>query len=153
MPVLTDDATIVDLGCGGGRASCLMSELFPNVRILGVDPSHTMVAKALRHCGQHPNVHFIEASAEKLPVPTDSIDALISFASIKHWPDQAAGLKEVLRILKPGGTACILEADQECSFEDALRFVEYWKHVPQKMAVFVARQFMEKIADKGVSQK
>jgi SAM-dependent methyltransferase len=49
-----------------------------------------------------------------------------SVASIKHWPDQARGLRECVRVLRAGGRLVVFEADRGCRLGDAQDFVARW---------------------------
>jgi ubiquinone/menaquinone biosynthesis C-methylase UbiE len=53
--------------------------------------------------GNYENVEFKVAEIEKLPVPDDSVDVVISNCVINHSPDKVAVFREVYRVLKPGG--------------------------------------------------
>jgi len=50
----------------------------------------------------------MEGDAEDLPFPTDSFDRYISAGSIEYWPDPQRGIKEAYRVLRFGGTACVI---------------------------------------------
>jgi ubiquinone/menaquinone biosynthesis C-methylase UbiE len=52
------------------------------------------------------------ADVAKLPFPDDHFDAVLSSGSIKHWPDPAAGMTEIHRVLAPGGRAFIGEMNR-----------------------------------------
>lgn len=51
-----------------------------------------------------------------------TFDIVISLASIKHWPDKVLGLKEIARVLVPGGRSLVLEANSECTEDEFARF-------------------------------
>jgi ubiquinone/menaquinone biosynthesis C-methylase UbiE len=58
-----------------------------------------------------------------LPFEDALFDIAISFGSIKHWPDEVRGLKEIRRVLKPDGLAFIAEVDRDASDDDFYGFV------------------------------
>jgi ubiquinone/menaquinone biosynthesis C-methylase UbiE len=89
-------------------------------------------------------VHFQQASAEDLPFDDDSASAIISVASIKHWPNQHKRLAEMIRVLRPGGLLLILELDRGCSLADARDFMVRCRYPRflQWPAVVVFRTFV-----------
>jgi ubiquinone/menaquinone biosynthesis C-methylase UbiE len=66
------------------------------------------------------NCSFQQGNALDIRFNNETFDAAVSIGSIKHWPDAHKGLKEICRILKPGGCLIISETDQEAS-DDAIR--------------------------------
>jgi ubiquinone/menaquinone biosynthesis C-methylase UbiE len=57
-------------------------------------------------------LHFQVADVARLPFPDGHFDAVLSSGSIKHWPDQGAGLREIHRVLVPGGRAFVGEMNR-----------------------------------------
>jgi ubiquinone/menaquinone biosynthesis C-methylase UbiE len=57
-------------------------------------------------------VRFQVADVARLPFPDGSFDAVFSSGSIKHWPDPVAGLRELHRVLAPGGRAYVAEMNR-----------------------------------------
>jgi ubiquinone/menaquinone biosynthesis C-methylase UbiE len=92
--------TILDVGCGTGRLLRAAARLWPGVRLIGVDPAEVMVSVARRLT---PDAEFHVANAESLPLPDAVVDVALSTISFHHWEDQAGGLREVARVLRPGG--------------------------------------------------
>jgi ubiquinone/menaquinone biosynthesis C-methylase UbiE len=92
--------TILDVGCGTGRLLSAAQQRWPDARLIGVDPAEGMVAEASR---QMPAACFVSAAAEALPFPDASIDLAMSTMSFHHWRDHAAGLRQISRVLRPGG--------------------------------------------------
>jgi SAM-dependent methyltransferase len=88
--------TILDLGCGDGQLTQRIAST--GASVIGVDTSPEMVAAARSR-----GVQADEASAESLPYPDSSFDAVFSNAAL-HWVrDQDAMMAHVRRVLKPGG--------------------------------------------------
>jgi ubiquinone/menaquinone biosynthesis C-methylase UbiE len=94
-------------------------------------------------------VRFVIGSALDLPFPDATFDALVSIASIKHWPDQAKGVAECVRVLKPGGPFAIFEADRGCRLEDARRFVDRWR-LPPMLRPFALQAFRTYVAGQSI---
>jgi ubiquinone/menaquinone biosynthesis C-methylase UbiE len=81
--------------------------------LIGVDPAHGMIEMAKRLT---PNATFSTGMAEALPLQDSSVDLALSTSSFHHWQDQAAGLREIARVLRPGGYFILVDA----SFPDWL---------------------------------
>jgi ubiquinone/menaquinone biosynthesis C-methylase UbiE len=62
-------------------------------------------------------------SALQLPYADNTFDAVMSIASIKHWPDWEQGLREMLRVLRTGGQIYVAEADRGCRLDEARCFL------------------------------
>ncbi len=105
----------LDAGCGPGQFTILAAEQLPSLEIWGIDIAPTMIELAREHASVSPaadRLHFEVADVEKLPFPDGHFDAVISSGSIKHWPDPLAGLRELYRVLAPGGRAFIGEMNR-----------------------------------------
>jgi ubiquinone/menaquinone biosynthesis C-methylase UbiE len=77
----------------------------PTGRVIGVDMTPAMLAKARLGAAeaQFSNVEFLEGYAESLPVPDGWADVIISNGVLNLMPDKTATLREMARVLKPGG--------------------------------------------------
>ena len=99
---------ILDVGCGGGWLVRELASRVPQGRILGMDLSDEMVERARRASSPARNAEFVVGSVDAIPRAPDSFDKVISVESSYYWPDPAAGIREVFRVLRPGGSAWIL---------------------------------------------
>ncbi|MGB9457511.1 MAG: class I SAM-dependent methyltransferase [Bryobacteraceae bacterium] len=93
-------ASILDIGCGTGRLLGAISARWPSARLFGVDPAERMILEAAR---LNRGGEFHIAQAEALPLPSHSMDLVLSSISFHHWADQSKGLREIRRVLRPGG--------------------------------------------------
>jgi arsenite methyltransferase len=97
---------VVDCGSGAGADSLMAARVVgPRGRVIGVDMTPEMVAKARRNAeiaGVH-NVEFREGVLEALPVSDDWADVVISNGVLNLVPDKAVALAEFFRVLRPGG--------------------------------------------------
>jgi arsenite methyltransferase len=97
---------VLDLGCGAGFDAFVAAlAVGPAGRVVGVDLSPEMLAVAERGRVQSglPTLEFREADVEALPFPDASFDIALSNGVLNLTPDKPAALREVFRILKPGG--------------------------------------------------
>ena len=92
--------TGLDVGSGTGRFTPALADAFGPVT--GVEPSVRMreVAQAQ---SLHPDVRYLAGSAEDLPVPLGSADYVLMFLSWHHVQDKPRAVRELARVLKPGG--------------------------------------------------
>ena len=105
----------LDVGCGPGQFTILIAERLPGAEIWGIDLAPTMIELARRHASESSaagRLHFEVADVAKLPFPDGHFDAVVSSGSIKHWPDQAGALRELYRVLAPGGRIFIGEMNR-----------------------------------------
>ncbi|XP_075175836.1 uncharacterized protein LOC142246655 [Anomaloglossus baeobatrachus] len=89
----------VDVGCGTGQNTKILASHFQNV--LGVDVSEAQIEEA-KIAVNFPNTTFRVSPAEEISVDDESVDLLTAHAAV-HWFDIGKFMKEVDRILKPGG--------------------------------------------------
>lgn len=105
----------LDVGCGPGQFTILFAERLPGAEVWGIDLAPTMIELARGHAMESAaaeRLHFDVADVARLPFPDAHFDVVMSSGSIKHWPDQAAALREIYRVLAPGGRAFIGEMNR-----------------------------------------
>ena len=110
MASLREGETVVDLGAGGGLDVFLASrQVGPAGRAIGIDMTGDMVslARANAKKGNYDNVRFYLAEIEAMPIPSASVDCVISNCVLNLCEDKDAALAEVFRILKPGGRLAV----------------------------------------------
>ncbi len=103
---------VLDVGCGTGAFVRRLVSLDQDISITGVDVSTGMLAEARRTTGGAPNVRFVQASAEALPFPDASFDVVVSTSALHYVPDPALAVREMARVLRPGGRLALLDWDR-----------------------------------------
>ena len=101
-----DEEDLLEIGFGGGG---LIALLLGRTRgsVVGVDISETMVKRARRRFRGEPRLHLHVGSVEALPLANASVDGAASVNNLYFWPDPAAGMAELARVLRPGGRLAI----------------------------------------------
>src|SRR5215467_1656407 len=101
---------VLEIGHGPGGLIRLLSGRTEARLIRGVDPSPEMVAHATqinRAAVRSGRVQLSLGSAEQTGLPDHSVDQVVAVNNIAIWPDLDAGLRELHRVLRPGGSAVI----------------------------------------------
>jgi len=103
LMAIPSDAQVLDVGCGSGWATRLMAEKISNGRVVGIDIADEMIKLAGETSRSFSNVDFYVASAEKLPFGDEEFSHAFSMESLYYYADIAGALREIKRVLKPGG--------------------------------------------------
>jgi ubiquinone/menaquinone biosynthesis C-methylase UbiE len=102
---------VLDIGGGSGQPSLTIATIVGEAgSVTYTDPAAGMV-KTAREEGQRrglTNIQFHQAGAEQLPFRDDWFDVAVGRLSVMFFPDPAAGLREILRVVKPGGRVSFL---------------------------------------------
>ena len=99
---------VLDVGSGPGHQAIELSPMVgPSGRVDGVDISESMLRIARARCEGVRNVEFHEGDALHLPFPDATFDAVMSSMVFEYLPDVPGALREVHRVLKPGGRLAI----------------------------------------------
>jgi len=93
---------IAEIGCGQGAGAMFLLQHSQPRSYIGLDLSEKAIAFCQRH-HQAANVQWIQGSADKLPIPDESVDVVINIESSHVYPSMQGFLSEVRRILRPNG--------------------------------------------------
>jgi ubiquinone/menaquinone biosynthesis C-methylase UbiE len=142
---INKDDTILDIGCGGGKTVNTLAKIATEGKVYGVDYSEVSVAvsintnKKLINAGR---VEILHASVESLPFPDNMFNLVTAIESHYFWPDLVNNLKEVRRVLKPGGSLILInECYRDERFEkrnsNLARTGEFTYHSPDEYRNFL----------------
>jgi arsenite methyltransferase len=107
-------ARVLDVGCGSGWASRLIAQKANNGRVVGIDISDEMVKVSCDSSTSVSNIEYRVASAEKLPFADREFSHAFSMESLYYYEDMLSALKEIARVLEPGGLfVCVVDLYEE----------------------------------------
>jgi ubiquinone/menaquinone biosynthesis C-methylase UbiE len=101
---------VLDLGCGAGWATRLLAQAVeggPGMAV-GQDISEEMIARARTSSVDVENVLFAVGAADEIPWREEYFEKILSIESFYYYPDQEAVLREIYRVMAPGGALLIL---------------------------------------------
>ncbi len=131
------DAQVLDLCCGTGDMTFALYRRAANsAKILGVDFSHAMLERATEKSkGMH--LSWLEADALHLPLADSSFDLITSAFGFRNLANYDAGLREIVRVLRPGGECGILDFGEPKGMIGTLyRF--YFRNVLPKIGTLIS---------------
>ena len=114
-PVIADAAAIapgqrvLDVACGTGVLACAAAErVGPGGAVAGLDANPQMLEVARR---KRSDVEWVEGRAERLPFPDQHFDAVVSQFGFMFFEDRVGALREMMRVLRPGGRLAVAVCD------------------------------------------
>jgi len=109
------DERILDIGCGTCQFAERILRRFPRVRLWGLDLSYSMLLQGRhRHHAWRDRLFIVRGNSQELPFCDDFFDVVTCSHSFHHYPDQAQALREMFRVLRPGGRSMIIDGNRDC---------------------------------------
>jgi len=108
---ISDDFTILDMGCGGGRTVQKLAVKASHGKVYGADCSKSSVAAARsrnQHSIEDGSVGIVRSTVSSLPFPDTMFDLVTAVETHYYWPDLVADLGEIRRTLKRGGRLIVI---------------------------------------------
>ena len=132
---IEEQFTILDVGCGGGRTVEKLAGVATGGKIFGVDYAKGSVAAARGRNSrliEEGRVEIIRAAVSQLPFSDEKFDLVTAVETQYYWPDLVGDMREILRVLKPGGTLIVIaesyakraEKNSELSVKKRVRYTE-----------------------------
>ncbi len=145
--------TLLDLGCGAGLDLLLYARrVGPAGRLFGLDLSEQMLAKArgnLERLGVR-NVEWLHAAADAIPLPDQSVDLVTANGIFNLSPDKQAVMREIARVLKPGGRTIFAEIVLKSELpKEIRREIDDWFRCIG--GALVQQNFLDRLQDCGLS--
>jgi len=142
---------ILDVGCGGGRTVSKLAAIATRGKVYGIDHSAESVAMAVRTNKQWIDIARVEvreASVSRLPFPESTFDVVTAVETHFWWPALPTDMREVLRVLKPGGRLIIIAEVYRGAEAFASKAVERYSE-KTGMALHSVEQHRELFTDAG----
>lgn len=100
---------VLDLACGTGELAQRIVRAVPDVEIVGVDLSSSMVDRARKKLGGEPSVQFQRADAHNLSFEENAFDVVVCASTFHYFTHPSVVIGEVARVLRPGGRFILLD--------------------------------------------
>jgi demethylmenaquinone methyltransferase/2-methoxy-6-polyprenyl-1,4-benzoquinol methylase len=103
---------VLDVATGTGDLAIDIARMVPGSTVIGLDPSTQMLAIAKHKVARRGLAHritLVEGDAQELPYADCEMDAATIAFGIRNVPDRSKGLRELARVVRPGGRICVLE--------------------------------------------
>lgn len=132
------NAQVLDLCCGTGDLTLALwrKSIKTSTAIVGADFAHPMLQRA-RTKSSGTSLRWIEADALRLPVPDTQFDLVTSAFGFRNLADYDAGLREIVRVLRPGGECGILDFGEPGGLIGKFYRI-YFKHVLPAMGSLIS---------------
>jgi ubiquinone/menaquinone biosynthesis C-methylase UbiE len=118
---IPEGATALDVGCGGGRTIEKLTA--KAAQVYGIDYAAGSVAASRAHNRRliaESRAHVEQASVSRLPFADNTFDVVTAIETQYYWPNLKSDMKEILRVLKPGGRLMVVAESYKGARNDAL---------------------------------
>jgi SAM-dependent methyltransferase len=144
--------TILDVGCGGGKTIARLAAAATDGKIYGIDYSDASVTASRRANRKEiasGRVQILPGSVSRLPFPEAMFDLVTAVETHYYWPDLTADAREILRVLKPGGTFILIaEAYKSIKYEQQVEKLDKLQGI-MKYLLLSANEHREMFAKAG----
>jgi ubiquinone/menaquinone biosynthesis C-methylase UbiE len=145
------EATVLDVGCGGGRTVSKLAAMATQGKVYGIDHSTESVAMAMRTNKQWIDIARVEigeASVSHLPFSDCAFDVITAVETHFWWSNLLSDMREVLRVLKPAGKLIIIAEVYKGAESFSSRAVDLYAR-KTGMALLSVEQHRELLKDAG----
>lgn len=124
--------TILDVATGTGDMAIAAAKVSPDLKVTGVDIASQMLDEGRKKIAAQGLTDIIKlelGDSETLPFPDGSFDAVMCAYGVRNFEDLEKGLKQMCRVLKPGGRLVVLEFSKPTSFPVKQGYQLYFKYI------------------------
>ena len=146
--------TVLDVGCGGGRTISKLVAMTAQGNVYGADFSEESVAASKRtnsRWNERGRVEIHHASVSQLPFPEGMFDLITAVETHFWWPNLPEDLREVLRVLRPGGTFLVIAEVYRGANTTMARLCEKYASVTG-LTLLSVEEHREMLANAGYSE-
>ena len=113
LPRLHSGQRLLDVGCGPGTVTTGLARAVAPGLVTGLDAAPDVLAAARQHAAETgpDNLEFVEGNVYALNYPDDTFDIVYANQLLQHLSDPVAALREMRRVLRPGGLLAVRDAD------------------------------------------
>ncbi len=134
-PLLEAGMDVLDLGCGPGSITVGLADIVAPGSVLGIDRSADVIAQASAAHGDTANAEFREGNVYDLDAADESFDVVHAHQVLQHLADPVAALREMRRVVRPGGLVAVREADFGAMvWSPAVAELDEWRALYQRLA-------------------
>ena len=144
---LNSNASIADIGCGGGANVARMLDQFPDSKVAGVDFSPVAINMALRvnkEAIAAGRCKIVGGNAKLLPLLKETYDLITAFETVYYWPSFSECLAEIHRVLKSGGKVVIANETDGIDPEG-----HKWARLVGHMRIYTIEELTEYLTEAG----
>ncbi len=158
---INPDFVILDIGCGGGKTIQQLATLVPQGKVYGIDYSQDMVNLSTRvnkNGIRNGQVEIKHGNVASLPFEDHTFDLVTAMEVYYFWPNLIENLKEIKRVLKPGGSLLLVnEAYKHEKFEKRNAYwvetLEMTIHTPEEYHQFLSEAGYQNIEVDAVEKR
>jgi ubiquinone/menaquinone biosynthesis C-methylase UbiE len=152
------DSCVLDIGCGGGKTVKEIASSASKGKVYGIDYSEDMVQlskKVNENLIRQNIVEIMYGTVSSLPFPDNMFDFVTAFETYYFWPDLSNDLKEIKRVLKPGGSFLIVNAAyKDSQFEKRnSKLLDIQIHTPDEYKDFLSESGYQIVKINNLPQK
>jgi ubiquinone/menaquinone biosynthesis C-methylase UbiE len=152
---IRETVRILDIGCGGGRTINKLAAIASDGKVYGIDYSEASVAAARRMNARWIDIGRVEiesGSVSQLPFANETFDLVTAIETHLFWPDLDGDMREILRVLKPGGALLIVaEIYKGGKHLEGVRKKIFEKHLAANMNLLTTDEHRELLMKAGFS--
>lgn len=142
---------MLDVGCGGGRTISKLAAIAVHGKVCGIDYSEESVAASKRYNSQGIQAGRVEihhTHVAQLPFPDNTFDLVTGVETHFWWPDITAGIIEIHRVLRPGGTLILIAEVYKGAHTTVARLCEKYASITG-MTMLTGEEHRELFASTG----
>jgi ubiquinone/menaquinone biosynthesis C-methylase UbiE len=110
---LNPRGSLIDAGCGPGHLISALYDSYPGLELTGLDYNRYMLSLAKKNTRGKP-VRLIYSNVASIPLDDCSFDLVVSTGTLHHWRDAGSAVRELHRLLKPGGRLLLMDLRRDC---------------------------------------